>query len=51
MFSKKGTKIDEIFTVNFTLYSRRQMEGENFVNFFVVFLENVNFTLNTEAAP
>ena len=33
MFSKKGTKIDEIFTVNLTLCSKRQIDGEDFVNF------------------
>ena len=32
MFSKKATKIDEIFTVNLTLCSKRQIEGEDFVN-------------------
>ena len=33
MFSKKATKIDKIFTVYLTLYSRRQINGEDFVNF------------------
>ena len=33
MFSKKATKIDEIFTVDFTLCSKRQIDGEAFVNF------------------
>ena len=33
MFSKKATKIDEIFTVDFTLYSKCQIDGEDFVNF------------------
>ena len=33
MFSKKATKIDEIFTVNLTLCSRRQIDGEDFINF------------------
>ena len=32
-FSKKATKIDEIFTVDLTLCSRRQIDGEDFVNF------------------
>ena len=32
MFSKKATKIDEIFTVNLTLCSKRQIDGEDFVN-------------------
>ena len=33
MFSKKATKIDEIFTVDFTLCRRRQIDSEDFVNF------------------
>ena len=33
MFSKKATKIDEILTDNFTLCSKRQIDGEDFVNF------------------
>ena len=33
MFSKKATKIDEIFTVDLTLFSKRQIDGEDFVNF------------------
>ena len=33
MFSKKATKIDEIFTDNFTLCSKRQIDGEDFDNF------------------
>ena len=33
MFSKKATKIDEIFTDNLTLCRRRQIDGEDFVNF------------------
>ena len=40
MFSKKATKIDKIFTVNLTLCSKCQIDGEDFVNF----LENTNFT-------
>ena len=42
MFSKKATKIDEIFTVDLTLFSKCQIEGEDFVNF-LAFLENMNF--------
>ena len=42
IFSKKATKIDEIFTVDLTLYSKCQIEGEDFVDF-VAFLENTNF--------
>ena len=33
MFSKKATKIDEILTVNLTLCSKCQIDGEDFVNF------------------
>ena len=33
MFSKRATKIDEIFTVDLTLCSKRQIDGEDFVNF------------------
>ena len=32
MFSKKATKIDEIFTVNLTLCSKCQINGEDYVN-------------------
>ena len=32
MFSKKATKIDAIFTVDLTLCSKRQIDGEDFVN-------------------
>ena len=37
MFSKKATKIDEIFAVDLMLCSKRQM------SIFVAFLDNVNF--------
>ena len=33
MFSKKATKIDEIFTVDLTLCSKHQINSEDFVNF------------------
>ena len=33
MFSKKATKIDEIFTVDLILCSKCQIDGEDFVNF------------------
>ena len=33
MFSKKATKIDEIFTFDLMLCSKRQFDGEDFVNF------------------
>ena len=32
MFSKKATKIDEIFTVDLTLCSKCQIDGEDFVS-------------------
>ena len=32
-FSEKATKIDKIFTVNLTVCSNRQIDGEDFVNF------------------
>ena len=41
MFSKKATKIDEIFTADLTLCSKCQIDGEDFV-IFVAFLENTN---------
>ena len=33
MFSNKATKFDKIFTVNLTVCSNRQIDGEDFVNF------------------
>ena len=33
MFSEKATKIEEIFTVHLTLYSKCQIDSEDFVNF------------------
>ena len=33
MFSKKATKIDEIFTIDLMLCSKRQIDGEDFSNF------------------
>ena len=33
MFSQKASKIDEIFTVDLTLCSKRQIDSEDFVNF------------------
>ena len=33
MFSKKATKIDEIFTVDLTLCSKCQIVCEDFINF------------------
>ena len=33
MFSKKATKIDEIFTDDLTLFSKCQIDGEDFAKF------------------
>ena len=33
MFSKKATKIEKIFTLNLTLCSKCQIDGEDFINF------------------
>ena len=33
MFSKSATKIDEIFTVDLTICTMCQIDGEDFVNF------------------
>ena len=33
MFAEKATKINKIFTVNLTICSNRQINGEDFVNF------------------
>ena len=33
MFSKKATKIDEIFTVHLMICSKREINGEDFVSF------------------
>ena len=43
VFSKKATNFDEIFTVDLTLTTYCQIDGEDFFNF-VAFLENINFT-------
>ena len=40
IFSKKATKIDEIFSVDLTLTTYGQIDGEDFVTY----LENINFT-------
>ena len=44
IFSKKATKIDEIFTVDLTLSSKCQMTVK-ISSIFEAFLENPNFTL------
>ena len=33
MFSEKATKIDEIFTIDLTLGSKCQIDGEDFIDF------------------
>ena len=33
MFSKKATKIDKLFTIDLTLCSKYQIDGEDFVDF------------------
>ena len=51
MFSKKVTKIDEIFNVYLTLCSKCQLDGEDFVNFCELLrkheLEQKNFVQGT----
>ena len=42
MFSKKATKIDELFTVDLTLCSKCQIDGK-ISSIFMAFLENTNF--------
>ena len=44
MFSKKATKIDEIFTVNLTVTTYCQIDGM-ILSIFVAFSENVNFNV------
>ena len=34
VFSKKAIKIDDIFTVDLTLSSKCQIDGEDFINFY-----------------
>ena len=56
MFSKKATKIDEIFTANLTLCSKCQRDGEDFFNFYCLLrkheLYNSNFiTFNDPYFP
>ena len=48
MFSKKATEIDEIFTVDLTLFGKCQIDGEDFVKFCGL-LKNTNFTLQKES--
>ena len=42
MFSKKTTKIEKMFTVDWTLCSKCQIDGE-ILSIFVGYLENTNF--------
>ena len=42
MLTMKVTKIGELFTIDLTLYSKCQIDGEDFIDF-VAFLENMNF--------
>ena len=42
MLCKKVTKIGELFTIDLTLCSKCQIDGEDFIDF-VAFLENMNF--------
>ena len=42
MFFKKATKIDEIFTVNLTVTTLCQIDGED-LSIFLDFLEKINF--------
>ena len=45
MFSKKATKIDEIFTVDLTLHMYVvSVKSVKISSIFVAFLENTNFT-------
>ena len=45
IFSKKATKIDEIFTVDLTFTTLCQIDIEDFVKF----LENINFKIKRES--
>ena len=63
MFSKQATKFDKIFIVNLTLWSKCQIDGEDFVNFCglvekqelydwstLISLINVEFGINAKVA-
>ena len=43
MFSKKAAKIDEIFTVDFTLTTHYVKSSVKILSNFVAFWENINF--------
>ena len=48
MFSKKATKIDEIFTVDLTLTIHNVKSTVKISSIFVAFLENMNFNQRTK---
>ena len=48
MFSKKATKIDEIFTVDLTLCSKCQIDGEDFVNICGLLRKHELYNKNTK---
>ena len=49
MFSKKATKIDEIFTVDLTVTTYCQIDGEDFVNFCGLLRKRELYCLSVEA--
>ena len=58
MFPKKATKIDEIFTIDLTLFSKCQIDGEDFDNFcgllrkhelYIVHVDVVLYVSNADA--
>ena len=54
MFSKKARKIDTIFTVNLTVCSNRQIDGEDFINFcglLEIYETNPCFLQNFQSDP
>ena len=48
MFSKKATKINEIFTVDLTITTYCQIDGEDFVNFCGLFRKRELYLSNQE---
>ena len=46
-FSEKATKIEKIFAINLTMCSNRQIDGEDFINFFGLLRKHKLFTLLT----
>ena len=51
MFSKKATKIDEIFTVGLTVWSKCQIDGEDFFKFCGLLRTQEFYVLNTYLLP